>query len=91
MKYIRIKEWPTRPFGIYALLFGVLGVLVLFGFTLWTATPVIASLSMILALMTGVVGLVKGGYDNDGRTVTFSVIGIALSIMPGLVAMLSLW
>ena len=91
MKYILVKEWPTKPFGIYTLLFGLLGVFFLFSFTLWQATPIVAGLCMVLALMTGVVGLVKGGYDNDNQTVSFSVIGIALSILPGLIALLALW
>lgn len=91
MKYIAVREWPTKPFGIYAMIFGLLGVLFLFVFTLWRATPLIAGLCMVLALMTGVVGLVKGGYDNDNGTVTLSVIGLSLSIIPGLIALLALW
>ena len=90
MKSITTFEWKPRAFGVYSLVFGLLGVFFLFFFTLWLATPLLTAFSMIIALSTGVMGLVKGGFDNDTKTVFLSYIGIALSVLPGFVALLSL-
>ena len=68
--------------GVNSILFGMLGILVavIFGTSMYVATPYVVWISGIIAILLGFVGMVESGNEKNNTLLGMSVAGVMAGI-----------
>ncbi len=68
--------------GVNSILFGMLGILVavIFGTSMYIATPYVVWVSGTIAILLGVVGMVESGNEKNNMMLGVSVAGVMAGI-----------